>query len=38
MFVGEKLKIYYMDGPTIIFAPEQLHYPEAEPKNIYRAH
>jgi hypothetical protein len=37
-FVGEKLKIYYTDGPTIVFAPEQSHRPEAEPQNIYRAH
>jgi hypothetical protein len=37
-FVGEVLKIYYKDGPTLVFAPEQSHHPEGEPENIFRAH
>jgi hypothetical protein len=38
MFVGENLKIYYSNGPTLLFAPEQLYHPEKEPENIVRVH
>jgi hypothetical protein len=33
--VGDKIKFYYTDRPTIIFAPEQSHCPEKELENIF---